>query len=174
MTTETKSIELQESFQSTSTPKHLKNRFLLWNNIGTIICHNEQIQISFHDTSYHNPITIDNKTNQYTVGDLSSSAIVLASSQKKILYCNVYRSSDSETQQWTLHTEKNNQIELVRLGEDFLVIATSQRIIQFMDLSGIQQRFFRLQGSIISMSIFHNQLWIIYHSITKGFSYLRN
>ncbi|CAF3110370.1 unnamed protein product, partial [Rotaria sp. Silwood2] len=80
MINETKSIELQESFQSTSTSKYLESRYLIWNNIGTITCYNEQIQISFHDVSYHHSITIDNKTDKYNIADLSLSSIVLASS----------------------------------------------------------------------------------------------
>ena len=62
MFTETKSLELQEPFQSTSTAKYLDSRFLLWNNINAITSYSEQIQISFHDVSYHHSITIDNKT----------------------------------------------------------------------------------------------------------------
>ncbi|CAF4211740.1 unnamed protein product, partial [Adineta steineri] len=45
MIVETKPVELQESFQSTSTSKYLESRFLLWNNIGAITCYSEQIQI---------------------------------------------------------------------------------------------------------------------------------
>ncbi|CAF4399040.1 unnamed protein product, partial [Rotaria magnacalcarata] len=47
MINETKTVELQESFQSTSTSKYLESRYLLWNNIGAITCYNEQIQIAF-------------------------------------------------------------------------------------------------------------------------------
>ncbi|UJR35476.1 hypothetical protein I4U23_028232 [Adineta vaga] len=166
MTTETKLIEVQEAFQSTSTSKYLENRFLRWNNIGAITCHNEQIKISFHDTSSHHSITIDNKIDQYTVGDLSSLAIVLASSQTGKLSCILYQSSDSNMNRWTMNTENNDKIELVSLCEDFLVVATTQRCIQIMNLSGIQQRSIHLQGPIVSISIFHNQLWIIHHSIT--------
>ena len=82
MFTETKSVEFQEPFQSTSTSKYLESRFLIWNNIGAITCYSEQIQISFHDVFFRHSITIDNKTDKYSLEDLSLSAIVLASSQK--------------------------------------------------------------------------------------------
>ncbi|UJR28776.1 hypothetical protein I4U23_010002 [Adineta vaga] len=167
-TVKTTSMELQEPFQPTSTSKYLKDRFLLWNDIGTITCHNEEIKISFHDISYHPLITIDNKKARYTVGDLSSSAIILASSSKGKLTCILYHQlSDSKSKQWTLENKNTGKIELVRLGEDFLVIAISQSIIQFMDLSGIQQRFIRLEGPVVSISVYHNQLWIVHYSITK-------
>ncbi|CAF4743669.1 unnamed protein product, partial [Rotaria sp. Silwood2] len=170
MINETKSIELQESFQSTSTSKYLESRYLIWNNIGTITCYNEQIQISFHDVSYHHSITIDNKTDKYNIADLSLSSIVLASSDTGKFLCILYQSWDSNMRQWTLNTENNEKIETVNLCEDFIVIGTSQRLIRLMSLSGIQQRIIRLQGPIISISSYQNQLWIIHHS-TQGFSF---
>ncbi|UJR24064.1 hypothetical protein I4U23_027032 [Adineta vaga] len=167
MMTETKPIELQESFQSTSTSKYLESRFLLWNNIGAITCYSEQIQISFHDVSFHHSITIDNKTDKYTVADLSLSAIALGSSTTGKLCCILYQSWDSNMREWTLTTENNDKIELVSLGADFLAVGTSQRLIRLMSLSGIQQRIIRLQGPIVSMSSYQNHLWIIHHS-TQG------
>jgi chromosome transmission fidelity protein 4 len=170
MMSETKSIELQESFQSTSTSKYLESRFLIWNNIGSITCYSEQIQISFHDVSYHHSITIDNKTEKYSLGDLSLSAIILASSQTGKLLCILYQSWDSNMREWTINTENNEKIEIVTLGEDFIAIGTSQRLIRLMSLSGIQQRIIRLQGPIVSISAYQNQLWIIHHS-TQGLDF---
>ncbi|CAF1268324.1 unnamed protein product [Rotaria sp. Silwood1] len=167
MINETKSIELQESFQSTSTSKYLESRYLIWNNIGAITCYNEQIQISFHDVSYHHSITIDNKTDKYNLADLSLSSIVLASSETGKFLCILYQSWDSNMRQWTLNTENNEKIETINLCEDFIAIGTSQRFIRLMSLSGIQQRIIRLQGPIISVSSYQNQLWIIHHS-TQG------
>ncbi|CAF3136567.1 unnamed protein product [Rotaria sp. Silwood2] len=169
MINERKLIELQESFQSTSTSKYLESRYLIWNNIGTITCYNEQIQISFHDVSYHHSITIDNKTDKYNIADLSLSSIVLASSDTGKFLCILYQSWDSNMRQWTLNTENNEKIETINLCEDFIVIGTSQRLIRLMSLSGIQQRIIRLQGPIISISSYQNQLWIIHHS-TQGLS----
>jgi chromosome transmission fidelity protein 4 len=168
MITEPKSVELQESFQSTSTSKYLESRFLIWNNIGAITCYSEQIQISFHDVSYHHSITIDNKTDKYSLGDLSLSAIILASSQTGKLLCILYQSWDSNMREWTINTENNDKIEMISLADDFIAIGTSQRLIRLMSLSGIQQRIIRLQGPIISISAYQNQLWIIHHS-TQGF-----
>ncbi|CAF1604661.1 unnamed protein product [Rotaria magnacalcarata] len=167
MINETKTVELQESFQSTSTSKYLESRYLLWNNIGAITCYNEQIQIAFHDVSYHHSITIDNKTDKYDLGDLSLSAIILASSQTGKLLCILYQSWDSNMRQWTINTENNDKIENITLSEDFISIGTSQRLIRLFSLSGIQQRIIRLQGPIVSMSSYQNQLWIIHHS-TQG------
>ena len=168
MFTETKSIELQEPFQSTSTSKYLESRFLIWNNIGAITCYSEQIQISFHDVSYHHSITIDNKTDKYSLGDLSLSAIVLASSQTGKLLCLLYQSWDSNMREWTVNIENSEKIEMISLTEDFLAVGTSQRLIRLISLSGIQQRIIRLQAPIVSMSAYQNQLWIVHYS-TQGF-----
>ncbi|CAF1387099.1 unnamed protein product [Adineta steineri] len=165
MLTETKPVEFQESFQSTSTSKYLQSRFLLWNNIGAITCHDEKIKISFHDKSYHDSITIDNKTYKYSVADLSLSAVVLGSSQTGKLYCILYQSLNSDMREWTMNIENNDKVELVSLGEDFLAVATSQRFVRVMNLSGTQQQSICLQGPIVSMSIYQNQFWIIHHSI---------
>ncbi|CAF1250109.1 unnamed protein product [Rotaria sordida] len=164
---EKKSVEIQESFQSTSTSKFLESRYLIWNNIGAITCYNQQIQISFHDVSYHHSITIDNKTDKYNLADLSLSSIILASSETGKFLCLLYQSWDSNMRQWTLNTENNENIESVNLCEDFIIIGTSQRLIRLISLSGIQQRIIRLQGPIISITSYQNQLWIIHHS-TQG------
>ncbi|CAF4099996.1 unnamed protein product, partial [Adineta steineri] len=79
----------------------------------------------------------------------------------------LYQSRDSNMREWTINTENNDKIELVNLCEDFIAIGTSQRLIRLMSLSGIQQCIIRLQGSIVSMSYYQNQLWIIHHS-TQG------
>lgn len=167
MMNEGKSIELQEAFQSTSTSKYLESRFLIWNNIGAITCYSEQIQISFHDVSYHHSITIDNKTDKYTLADLSLKAIILASSQTGKFLCILYQSWDSNMREWTINTEYNEKIEMISLATDSIAIGTSNRLIRLMTLSGIQQRIIRLQGPIVSMSAYQNQFWIIYHS-TQG------
>ena len=154
--TESKSAELQESFQSTSTSKYLESRFLVWNNIGAITCYSEQIQISFHDVAFHHSITIENKTDRYVVGDLSLSAIALGSAQTgKLLYL-LYQSWDSNMREWTLTTENNDKIELVTLGEDFLTVGTSPKLIRLMSLSEIEQGIIRLQEPIVSMSAYQN------------------
>lgn len=171
MINETKSIELQESFQSTSTSKYLESRFLIWNNIGAITCYSEQIQISFHDVSYHHSITIDNKTDKYSLADLSLSSIILASSQTNKFLCILYQSWDSNMREWTINTENNEKIEMISLAEDYIAIGTSNRLIRLMTLSGIQQRIIRLQGPIVSMSAYQNQFWIIHHS-TQGFLFI--
>ena len=158
MLTETKSVELQEPFQSTSTSKYLESRFLTWNNIGAITCYSEQIQISFHDVSYHHSITIDNKPDKYSLGDLSLSAIVLASSQTGKLLCLLYQSWDSNMREWTINVENNEKIEMISLTEDFIAMGTSQRLIRLISLAGIQQRIIRLQAPILSMSAHQNQL----------------
>ena len=72
--------------------------------------------------------------------------------------------------EWTLNTENNEKIEMISLTEHFIAIGTSNRLIRLLTLSGIQQRIIRLQGPILSLSAYQNQLWIIHHS-TQGLSF---
>jgi hypothetical protein len=68
----------------------------------------------------------------------------------------------------TINTEKNEKIKLVSSAEDFIAIGISQRTMRLITLPGVQQRFIRLQGPIVFIPAYQNQLWIIHHS-TRGF-----
>lgn len=157
-------IELQEAFQVTSTSKYLESRYLVLNSLGMICCYNEQIHISFHDVSYHHSITIDNKTTKYTLGDLSSQAVLLASEENPQFLCLLYQSWDTSTKQWIYHSEKSDPIQLVKLTDDYVLLFTQFRFIRLFTLSGIQQRILRFQGPILSLTSFANQIFLIHHS----------
>ena len=174
MMVETKPVELQESFQSTSTSKYLESRFLIWNNIGAITCYSEQIQISFHDVSYHHSITIDNKTDKYSLGDLSLSAVALASSQTGKLICILYQSWDSNMREWTINTENNDKIEIVSLCEDFFSYWYITKINSFNDFIGYSTTCYSssrtncfnicLSKSIMGYSSFNTRFLIVFFS----------
>ncbi|CAF4062416.1 unnamed protein product, partial [Rotaria sordida] len=85
--TEDKEITLKWSERSSS--------MIVWNNIGATTCYCEQIQIPSHDVSHHHSITIDNKTDKYSIGDLSLLVIVLASFQTRKRLFISYQSWDS-------------------------------------------------------------------------------
>ncbi len=121
--------------------------------------------------SYHHSITIDNKTEKYSLGDLILSAIVLASSQTGKFLCLLYRSWDSNMCEWTINNENNEKVEIISLGENFLAVGALQRLIRLMSLPGIQQRIIRLHDPIVSLSTYQNQSWIIHHS-TQSFHLL--
>ena len=159
---EIKCVEYPESFQSISTSLYLPSRFLLWNSIGAITSYNEQIQISFHDVSYHHTITIENQIEKYSLADLSLKAIILGSKQTGQCLCSLYQSWDTNQKQWII---KEDHLELVRLTDNYVLLATKQRFLRLFSLSGIQQCIIRLHGPIICLSTYSNQIWIIHHSI---------
>uniref|UniRef100_A0A914XF36 Minichromosome loss protein Mcl1 middle region domain-containing protein n=1 Tax=Plectus sambesii TaxID=2011161 RepID=A0A914XF36_9BILA len=73
---------LPKAFVSGSTPTNLSQRYLKWNDVGVIRMFNtddeSSIEIEFHDVSIHPAIAIDNSDTNYTIGDMSAEAVVLA------------------------------------------------------------------------------------------------
>ncbi|KAL3318008.1 hypothetical protein Ciccas_003328 [Cichlidogyrus casuarinus] len=78
----------QKPFQPGSMPPNFRERFMVWNRIGAVIqftedCETEgqssSIEVEFHDVSMHHSVHIDNSSAGYSMADLSSTAIMLAS-----------------------------------------------------------------------------------------------
>ena len=75
--------KLQEPFQPGSSPAHLQNRYMVWNNVGIVRCYEEDgsgensIDVEFHDTSVHHALHIPNSLG-HTMAALSTQALLLA------------------------------------------------------------------------------------------------
>ncbi|CAF1394961.1 unnamed protein product, partial [Didymodactylos carnosus] len=155
--------ELQESFQPTSTSKYLDTRFMIWNSVGAITCYScddqNSIQVTFHDVTFHHAIHINN-TIGYKMASLSNQAVLLATSKQ--FMCLLYQSWDTQNE-WTMQIT-NGQIEAITLGDQLIAIVTSQRLIRFFTLSGIQQQIVCIQGPILSICAHKHTFWAIYHS----------
>nr|CUU99250.1 hypothetical transcript [Hymenolepis microstoma] len=75
------------SFQPGSSPEGFRERFLVWNHVGVVIRFENEvdeegtvdasIEVEFHDTTFHH--TIHLKTGDFTMADLSTTALMLAS-----------------------------------------------------------------------------------------------
>lgn len=74
------------SFQPGSSPEGFRERFLVWNHVGVVIKFENEvedgttdasIEVEFHDTTFHH--TIHLKTGDFTMADLSMTALMLAS-----------------------------------------------------------------------------------------------
>ncbi|VDO05368.1 unnamed protein product [Rodentolepis nana] len=88
-TAPTRSIveEKIRSFQPGSSPEGFRERFLVWNHVGVVIRFENEvdeedtvdasIEVEFHDTTFHH--TIHLKTGDFTMADLSTTALMLAS-----------------------------------------------------------------------------------------------
>lgn len=78
---------MQDAFMPTSTPKHLTSRYLCWNDVGVVRSYdcnddlddNKSIEVEFHDSTFHNTMMLRN-FQDYTMGSLSNSALVVANS----------------------------------------------------------------------------------------------
>lgn len=82
-------VEKIRSFQPGSSPEGFRERFLMWNHVGMVIRFENgegdvddemvdaSIEVEFHDTTFHH--TIHLKTGDFTMADLSMTALLLAS-----------------------------------------------------------------------------------------------
>ncbi|VUZ39209.1 unnamed protein product, partial [Hymenolepis diminuta] len=79
-------VEKIRSFQPGSSPEGFRERFLVWNHVGVVIRFENEvedgttdasIEVEFHDTTFHH--TIHLKTGDFTMADLSMTALMLAS-----------------------------------------------------------------------------------------------
>lgn len=162
---------IQAPFQPGSTPTHFQQRFMVWNSVGLIMCYNTEIEksinIEFHDSTVHHSIHIPNVQN-YSLADLSQDAAVFATNGDDIdvvskLFCMVLSTFDS-TKEWQIEIAKDELIEALTLGNDFIAIATNRRFIRVFTIGGIQTQLFSIPGPVLCLASHENQLMIIYHN----------
>lgn len=159
----------QGAFQPGSTPKHLSSRFMMWNAVGIIKQFNteeeESIDIEFHNTAIHHAMHLTNSAG-YTMADVSTEAVVLASpgedSDPSKLTCMHFGSWDN-SKEWTIPMDDGEAIEALAIGEDWIAVATSERLIRIFSLGGIQRDIFSIPGPVVCLSAHTNQLLIAYH-----------
>ncbi|CEF66235.1 WD repeat and HMG-box DNA-binding protein 1 [Strongyloides ratti] len=148
-------------FMVTSTPKTTVGCFLKWNNHGIIklICDDNEsrIEASFHDISIHGEIIIDNTYTNFTMGDISNKAVVLASPRngKKTpskLFVKYFSSWDGNSRDWELEFEDSDEsIVNISLSDNYIAVATSYKFIRIYTLAGIQLNVFCYNGPLVTM-----------------------
>ncbi|XP_048577414.1 WD repeat and HMG-box DNA-binding protein 1 isoform X2 [Nematostella vectensis] len=161
---------LQPAFQPGSTPSHLMHRFMVWNSIGIIRCHNDDelssIEVEFHDTSTHHPLHLTNHFN-HTMAALSSNAVLLACKGQDDLpskmVCLHFGSWDS-SKEWTVEMPPGEHIEAIAVGSTWAAVATSKLMVRILTITGIQRQVFSLPGPVVAMSGHLNQLVLTYHA----------
>ncbi|XP_055956796.1 WD repeat and HMG-box DNA-binding protein 1 [Patella vulgata] len=164
-----KPTPLQKAFQPGSTPVHLSSRFMKWNCVGIIRQYNNDeensIDVEFHDTSTHHPLHISNNMD-YTMADLSSEAVVLAShtydDTPSKLTCMHFGSWDN-AKEWSITMPDDEDIQAVTIGNGWLAVATSTRNVRLFTVAGLQQDTFIIPGPIVSMAAKNNKLILVYH-----------
>eukprot|EP00794_Sanderia_malayensis_P017651 gene17651-19406_t len=162
----------QKAFQSGATPSHLTHRFMTWNSVGIIRCHNEDdsstIDIEFHDAGLHHPLHLSNTMN-HTMAALSSTAVVLAcQSQDEVpskLVCLHFGTWDSN-KEWTASMPKGEDIKSIAVNQSYIAVATSANIVRIFTVGGLQFNLFNIPGPVVSMAMCDTQLLIVYHQGT--------
>uniref|UniRef100_A0A0N5BPP0 Mcl1_mid domain-containing protein n=1 Tax=Strongyloides papillosus TaxID=174720 RepID=A0A0N5BPP0_STREA len=148
-------------FVTTSTPKTNIGCFFKWNNHGIIkLCCDDSesfIEASFHDISVHGEIIIDNTFENFTMGDISNKAVVLASPKhgKKSaskLFVKYFASWDSNSRDWEVEFKDSDEsIVNVSLSDNYIAVATSYKFIRIYTLAGIQLNVFCYNGPLVTM-----------------------
>ena len=132
---------LQRPFQSSSTPAHLAQRFMVWNSVGIIRQYRNDdensIDIEFHDTSVHHRMHVSNDL-EHSIADLSTEAVALASDEDGTLVCMHFASWDN-AKEWTITMLKGERITALTLGQGYVVAATDKRQVRLFTIGGLQK-----------------------------------
>ncbi|KAL5259164.1 hypothetical protein ACHWQZ_G009576 [Mnemiopsis leidyi] len=162
--------ELQEAFQVSSSPDHLKFRYLVWNDVGIITSREEEdssyINIDFHDSTTHHPLHMVNSEG-YTMGSLSKFAYSLAtpssdskSKCSKVL-TNVF-SSWSASKEWSVNLPKEESVVLLTVSNTLLGVVSDLQYVRTWSLGGLQRHVISLPGDPVTLAS-HNDLISVAH-----------
>lgn len=149
--------QLQPPFQPSSTPDHLSERYLIWNDIGIIRSFDDEtpfIDITFHDTSLHNSMHLRN-TNNHTLASLSSKAVALASTDKVVCI-------PLSGKEWQNDTDE--EIVCVAASEKFVCIATRTRLLRVFTIHGNQRDVICIPGPVVTVTANNDMILVAYHA----------
>lgn len=155
----------QDSFQPSATPRHLSNRFMVWNSVGIIRQHKSMaenaVDIEFHDTSIHHAIHYNN-TDNHIMADMNEQLVAMASEGTSKL-CVMHIGSWDAAKEWTVPMPDEEDIEAVAVGFNWVVVATSKRYLRLYSAAGIQREVLTLPGPVVCMAGRGSELIVAYH-----------
>lgn len=163
----------QEPFQPGSSPDHLLHRYMVWNNIGIVRCFGEDgdqttsnIEVEFHDTSVHHGLHIPN-TLGHTMAALSAQALFLAGPAledgSSKLVCVNFAAWDGH-KEWTTTLPLGEDALALAVGDSWVAVATSRRLLRLFSNSGLQRAVISLPGPIICLAGHGPKLFMAYHA----------
>ncbi|XP_014213923.1 WD repeat and HMG-box DNA-binding protein 1 [Copidosoma floridanum] len=166
-------INLQEPFQPGSSPSHLLSRYMVWNDVGIVMCFTSEdredsnIEVNFHDFNVHHSMHMINHL-QHTMAALSSEALVLAGppshdTPSKIVVI-ALQGWGSGTKEWTMDLPDGEAALAVAAGSNFVAVATSLRTLRIFMTGGTQREVIALPGPVVAMNGYGNNLAVAYHS----------
>lgn len=159
----------QDSFQPSATPRHLSNRFMVWNSVGIITQHKAEnaIDIEWHDTAVHHAIHFTNDDN-HIMGDMNQNLVALASEggeddveHSKLTVLTI--ASWDSSKQWSVSLPEGEVIESVAVGVNWVAVATSMRQLRIFSAAGLQREILSLPGPVVCMSGYESQLIVAVH-----------
>ncbi|VDM19061.1 unnamed protein product [Wuchereria bancrofti] len=158
-----KPLVVPKAFVTGSTPEHRKQRYLKWNQYGTIISSyngdDGRIEINWHDTSIHPEIIIDNTAN-FSIGDMTDEIVALASKVEEEslseMQVQCVKAWDYGSRQWSVKLPEGESVENIVIGRTFLVLATSQRYFRTFSHAGTQKMVFCYSGPLFTMCAFND------------------
>ena len=160
-----KAFQVQPSFQPGSTPVDIEHRFMVWNQVGQVICHSadeNSIIAEFHDVTIHPSLHILNNLN-HQMASLSTSCLALATKETPCrLVCIAFVSAGGK--EWSTTMPECEEIQAIAAGESFVAAATDAGIIRFFTTMGTQREIVALSGHVLTLAANDNKLAVAYHT----------
>lgn len=156
---------VQPPFQPGSTPVDLEHRFMVWNQVGQVICHSadeNSIIAEFHDVTIHPSLHILNNLN-HEMASLSTSCLALATKETPCrLVCIAFVSAGGK--EWSTTMPECEEIQAIAAGDCFVAAATDAGIIRFFTTMGAQREVVALPGQVLALAANDNKLAVAYHT----------
>ncbi|XP_043479156.1 WD repeat and HMG-box DNA-binding protein 1 [Leptopilina heterotoma] len=167
-------INLQEPFQPSSTPEHLLSRYMVWNDVGIVMCftvddgeESSSIEVQFHDSSVHHSIRISNYLH-HTMAALSTEALAMCCTSNdetpSKLVVVVLQGWGSGNKEWSVDLPEGEEAQCVAVGTTFVAVATDRRNLRIFMIGGTQREIIAIPGPVVAMNGFNNHLLVTYHT----------
>uniref|UniRef100_A0A0A9X0K5 WD repeat and HMG-box DNA-binding protein 1 n=2 Tax=Lygus hesperus TaxID=30085 RepID=A0A0A9X0K5_LYGHE len=163
--------ELQEPFQPSSTPLHLQQRFMVWNECGIVRQFNSEgvddIDIEYHDTTRNHGLRLNNVVG-HTMAALTTQAAVLACPKSEDgapskLVCILMKAWDG-SKEWDCSMPDNEEVIGIAAGEGWAAAICDSLIVRLFTLDGTQVDVTSIPGPFVSASGSGQYLTIVFHS----------
>lgn len=145
----------------------------MWNNVGIVRSFAEEgssIEVEFHDSSVHHGLHIPN-TLGHTLAALSTQALLLACPTSdecgSKLVCVNFAGWDGH-KEWSTTLPQGEEALALAVGDSWLAVATSRRLLRFYTISGLQRGLISLPGPVVCLAGHGNKLFIAFH-LAMGF-----
>lgn len=146
---------------------------MVWNNVGIVRCFGEDgdqttsnIEVEFHDTSVHHGLHIPN-TLGHTMAALSVQSLFLGGPAQEDgtskLVCVNFAAWDGH-KEWTTTLPLGEDALALAVGDTWVAVATSRRLLRLFSNSGLQRGMISLPGPIICLTGHGPKLFMAYHT----------